>query len=92
MISILVVEDEFLIANLISETLEQAGYHCKCLYDGESAANEVEQVPYDLVLLDVMLPKVDGFELISYIRQYHIPVIFITAKGDVKDTAAASHT
>ena len=85
MIHILIVEDEFLIANLISETLEQAGYCCKCVYDGESAANEVERMTYDLVLLDVMLPKIDGFELIAYIRQYQVPVIFITAKGDVKD-------
>lgn len=85
MAQILVVEDEFLIANLISEALEQAGHVCKCLYDGESAAYEVEQNIYDLVLLDVMLPKIDGFELISYIRQYEIPVIFITAKGEVKD-------
>jgi len=85
MIHILIVEDEFLIANLIKDTLEGAGYHCKCLYDGASAADEIERNSYDLVLLDVMLPKIDGFELISYIRQYEIPVIFITAKSDVKD-------
>ena len=85
MINILIVEDEFLIANLIKDTLESAGYCCKCLYDGESAANEIEHAAYDLVLLDVMLPRINGFELISYIRQYEIPVIFITAKADVKD-------
>lgn len=85
MAQLLIVEDEFLIANLIKEALEQAGHDCKCLYDGESAADEIEQNTYDLVLLDVMLPKIDGFELISYIRQYEIPVIFITAKGNVGD-------
>ena len=85
MINILIVEDEFLIANLIKDTLEGVGYSCKCLYDGESAANEVEKRSYDLILLDVMLPKINGFELISYIRQYEIPVMFITAKADVKD-------
>lgn len=85
MVQILIVEDEFLISNLIKETLQNLGYHCKCLYDGESAATEIESSHYDLVLLDVMLPKIDGFELISYINQYKIPVIFITAKADVKD-------
>lgn len=74
-------KDEFLIANLIKETLEGAGYSCKCLYDGESAADEIEHTTYDLILLDVMLPKINGFELISYIRQYEIPVIFITARA-----------
>ena len=85
MVKILIVEDEFLIANLIKETLENQGYYCKCLYDGESAATEIENAGYDLILLDVMLPGIDGFELISYINQYRIPVIFITAKNAVKD-------
>lgn len=85
MIRILIVEDEYLIANLIKETLENVGYWCKCVFDGETAANEIEKTHYDLVLLDVMLPKIDGFELISYINQFEIPVIFITAKADVKD-------
>lgn len=85
MIRILIVEDEYPIANLIKETLERVGYQCKCVFDGENAATEIEKSPYDLVLLDVMLPKIDGFELISYINQYEIPVIFITAKSDVKE-------
>lgn len=85
MIQILIVEDEFLIANLIKDTLENQGYRCNCLYDGESAATEIENRVYDLILLDVMLPGIDGFELISYIKQYQIPVIFITAKSAVKD-------
>lgn len=85
MIRILIVEDEFLIANLIKETLEQVGYSCKCVSDGETAANEIEEEAFDLILLDVMLPKIDGFELISYINHFEIPVIFITAKSDVKD-------
>lgn len=85
MIQILIVEDEFLIANLIKVTLENQGYRCKYLLNGESAATEIENMHYDLILLDVMLPGVDGFELISYIRQYNIPVIFITAKSAVKD-------
>jgi len=85
MIKILIVEDEFLIANFIKESLTNLGYFCKCLFDGEAAATELEENSYDLILLDVMLPKIDGFELITYINQYQIPVIFITAKADVKD-------
>lgn len=85
MINILIVDDEFPIANLIKDTLEHAGYHCDCAYDGESAADRIEKEIYDLVLCDVMLPKIDGFELMEYIRQYQIPVIFLTAKADVKD-------
>ena len=85
MINILIVDDEFPIANLIKDTLEHAGYHCDCAYDGESAADRIEKEIYDLVLCDVMMPKIDGFELMEYIRQYQIPVIFLTAKADVKD-------
>lgn len=84
-VRILIVEDEFLIANLIKESLGKEGYHCESVYDGQSCANILEQEHFDLVLLDVMLPGIDGFELIGYIREYRIPVIFITAKADVKD-------
>lgn len=85
MINILVVDDEYPIANLIKDTLENAGYHCKCVYDGDSAATEIENGVYDLAILDVMLPKINGFELIEYVRQYDVPVIFLTAKTDVSD-------
>lgn len=85
MIRILVVDDEYPIANLIKETLENAGYECECVYDGESAADAVESKVFDLVLLDVMLPKINGFELIEYVRQYNVPVIFLTARADVRD-------
>ena len=85
MIKVLVVDDEFPIANLIKETLEKSGYTCTCVYDGESAADAIENEVFDLVLLDVMLPRINGFELIEYIRQYNVPVIFLTAKTDVRD-------
>lgn len=84
-VRILIVEDEFLIANLIKESLGKEGYQCMCVHDGQACANILEAEHFDLVLLDVMLPKIDGFELIGYIREYKIPVIFITAKVDVKD-------
>lgn len=85
MINILVVDDEKAIANLINDALENVGYKCTCVYDGEAAAREIEEREYDLVLLDVMLPEINGFELIGYISQYNVPVIFLTAKADVKD-------
>lgn len=80
MIKILIVEDEAPISNLMKMSLRKAGYFCDCTYDGEEAAEKIGQKMYDLILLDVMLPKIDGFELMEYIRPLEIPVIFITAK------------
>ena len=85
MIKILVVEDEQPISNLIKLSLKKAGYFCDCVFDGEAAADKIDETAYDLVLLDVMLPKADGFELLEYIRPLGIPVIFITAKSAVED-------
>lgn len=85
MIKILVVEDEQPISNLIKLSLKKAGYFCDCVFDGEAAADKIDETAYDLVLLDVMLPKADGFELLKYIRPLGIPVIFITAKSAVED-------
>lgn len=82
---IFVVEDEKNISTLICMALSQVGYKCETASDGEIAADMLEKKRYDLILLDVMLPKIDGFELIEYIKDYDIPVIFITAKSDVKD-------
>lgn len=85
MLKILIVEDEKPISNLLRMSLEKAGYFCFCVYDGAEAAACLEQERYDLVLLDIMLPEIDGFELMEYIRPMEIPVIFITAKGKVTD-------
>lgn len=86
MIRILIVEDEKPIANLIRVSLVQAGYHCTCVYDGIAAADLLEAgEPFELILLDVMLPGADGFELMEYIKPLSIPVIFITAKNSVND-------
>ena len=85
MIRILVVEDEQAISNLIAVNLRKAGYACDCVYDGMSAADALEEGAYDLVLLDVMLPEVDGYELMGYIAPLGIPVIFLTAKASVAD-------
>lgn len=85
MIQILIVEDEKAILNLIRLSLSKEGYSCTCAYDGVQAADLLEKNRYDLVLLDIMLPGFDGFELMEYIRPMEIPVIFITAKNDVND-------
>lgn len=82
---ILIVEDEVPISNLIKENLNDAGYLCFCAFDGMQAADMVERERYDLVLLDIMLPEIDGYELLEYIKPLGIPVIFLTAKGDVLD-------
>lgn len=85
MIKILIVEDEKPISNLIKLTLGKSGYCCDCAYDGIKAADMLDENVYDLVLLDIMLPGADGFELLEYIRPLGIPVIFITAKNAVAD-------
>ena len=85
MIHVLIVEDEKPISNLIRMSLTKEGFQCTCVHDGAAAADLLEQNAYDLILLDVMLPEVDGFELMEYIRPMEIPVIFLTAKGAVAD-------
>ena len=85
MIRILIVEDEKPISELMRLSLTKAGYSCHCAYDGAQAADILEKEIFDLVLLDVMLPKYSGFELMEYIRPSGTPVIFITARNSVDD-------
>ena len=85
MIRILAVDDERPIAELLRLSLRRAGYDCICAYDGNEAANLIEKETFDLILLDIMLPGIDGFELMDYIRSTGIPVIFLTAKNAVAD-------
>ncbi len=82
---ILIVEDEKAISNLIKINLFDAGYFCTCVYDGAEAADILEKESFDLILLDIMLPKIDGYELMEYIKFLEIPVIFLTAKSTVQD-------
>lgn len=82
---ILVVEDEFPIVDLISIALKNVGYKVDYALDGEEGANLIETGKYDLVLLDIMLPKFNGYELLDYAKTMELPVIFITAKGKLKD-------
>ena len=85
LIHVLIVEDEKPIADLIRLSLTKEGFCCTCAQDGAQAADLLERNTYDLILLDVMLPEVDGFELMEYIRPLEIPVIFLTAKGALAD-------
>jgi len=85
LIKIFIVEDEKPISDLLRMSLTKAGYECKCAFDGLEAADILETERFDLILLDVMLPGADGFELMEYIRHLDMPVIFITAKNMVED-------
>lgn len=85
MIRILITEDEEPIANLLQKNLSRAGYDCIWAPDGQKAADLMEREGIDLVLLDVMLPGINGYELMEYARELMIPVIFLTALGTTKD-------
>ncbi|MBO4981937.1 MAG: response regulator transcription factor [Lachnospiraceae bacterium] len=85
MIKILIVDDEKPICDLIDINLTAAGYHCRSVQDGLEALDLIESEKFDLILLDIMLPGADGFDIMEYIRPLKIPVIFITAKSDVRD-------
>lgn len=85
MLKILIVEDERPISDLLCLSLQQAGYRCSRAFDGMEAADLLERERFDLVLLDIMLPKLGGFELMEYLRPLGVPVIFLTAKADVAD-------
>jgi len=85
MIKILIVDDEKTICDLIDINLSAAGYDCKTVQDGLKAIELIEKEHFDLVLLDIMLPGADGYDIIEYIKPLNIPVIFITAKDAVKD-------
>ncbi|MCI9537801.1 MAG: response regulator transcription factor [Eubacterium sp.] len=81
---VLIVEDEISIAKMIAMNLKVAGYETKMFHDGREAAEALEEErAYDIALLDVMLPGMDGFSLFEIVRSYEIPVIFLTAKDDI---------
>ena len=82
---ILIVEDEESIANLIKMSLKSAGYFCDVCYNGQDGADKMQAGHYDLCLLDIMLPGIDGYELLDYAKSIRLPVIFLTAKGETAD-------
>lgn len=92
MLPILIVDDEPAIAALISRVLTTAGYTCQAVTSSEKAADLIEQNRYDLVLLDVMMPKIDGYDLLEYIRPTGTPSIFVTAKDAVSERVRGLHS
>ena len=84
---ILVIEDERLLADSIKEMLERKGFQVECVYDGESGKEYAELGIYDLLILDVMMPKMDGFEVTRQVRRArcNTPILMLTARSDVQD-------
>ena len=86
MTRVLVVDDEKLIVKGIRFALEQDGMQVDTAYDGEEAVELAKQSEYDIILLDVMLPKMDGFQVCQTIREFsEVPIIMLTAKGEDMD-------
>ena len=83
---VLVVDDEKLIVKGLKFSLEQDGMEVSCAYDGEEAVESIRNNDYDMVLLDVMLPKLDGLLVCQQVREFsNVPIIMLTAKGDDMD-------
>lgn len=81
---ILIVEDDPAISTLISSTLTVSGYDTVCAVDGQLALDAIRREHFDLALCDIMLPELDGFELLPYMKEQKIPVIYVSAKADVQ--------
>ncbi|HJD13845.1 MAG TPA: response regulator transcription factor [Candidatus Ruminococcus avistercoris] len=83
---VLVVDDEKLIVKGIRFSLEQDGMEVECAYDGEEALEKVKENKYDIILLDLMLPKISGLEVCQQIREFsQVPIVMLTAKGEDMD-------
>ncbi|QUN14550.1 response regulator transcription factor [Clostridium sp. C1] len=85
MLKILIVEDEMAIRDLIGMNLTRAGYQCDYAQNGKEGSILIDYHHYDLILLDIMLPFIDGYELMQYIKPQNVPVIFISAKSTVEE-------
>ena len=84
---ILIVEDELALSNAIKRLLEQRGYFVDAVYDGRSAVDYAKAMSYSLIILDVMLPKLDGFEVVRILRKDNVntPILMLTARTTVRD-------
>lgn len=83
---VLVVDDEKLIVKGIRFSLEQDGMEVDCAYDGEEALQKIKDNKYDIILLDIMLPKLNGFEVCQQVREFSsVPIVMLTAKGEDMD-------
>ena len=87
---ILVIEDEKLLADSIQQMLEQKGFQVECVYDGEAGKEYAELGIYDLLILDVMMPRMDGYEVARQVRLHrcNTPILMLTARSDVQDRIA----
>ena len=85
MYRILVVEDDPSIAELMEMNFSVAGYLCDVAADGKQALDHVKEKSYDLAILDIMLPEIDGFSLLPYMKKAEIPVIYVSAKNQEAD-------
>ena len=83
MASILIVEDEQSINELVKRNLQLVGHHCTSIFDGKAAVAEIQHTAYDLLILDIMLPGLDGFEVKK--QACDVPTIFLTAKNSLPD-------
>jgi len=84
---VLIVEDEVTVARQIASALTEAGHDPKAVHDGETALEEVRKTPFDLIVLDIRLPGVDGFKVLQRLRTQHLAsrVLLLTARGAVDD-------
>ena len=82
---ILIVEDEMPINVLINRNLKLVGHECISVYDGEAALEMIQKHTFDLILLDIMLPKMNGYEVLEAVKKMNIPVIFLTSKSSLSD-------
>src|SRR5216683_2163204 len=87
---ILVVEDEARLARQIASALTEAGHDPIVVHDGERALREATSALFDLIVLDIVLPRMDGFDVLRHLRSQHVPsrVVMLTARGEVKDRVA----
>lgn len=82
---ILIVEDEMPINILINRNLKLVGHECVSVYDGEAVLEIIQKYTFDLILLDIMLPKMNGYEVLEIVKEMDIPVIFLTSKSSLSD-------
>jgi DNA-binding response OmpR family regulator len=88
---ILIVEDDAALARVLRDNLTFEGFHVECISDGNLVLGKAREMPPDLVLLDLMLPGCDGFELLGPLRQWGIPTIVLTARGQKADKLRGFH-
>lgn len=84
---ILIIEDERLLADSLKKLLEKKGFDVECVYDGEDGAEHAELGIYDLLILDVMMPKMDGYQVAKTVRAKHCgtPILMLTARSGLED-------